>query len=170
MEKIPFFDLRIINQNEKNDILAAISTIFDHGRIILGPEVTELESRIAKFCNRKYGIGVGSGTSALFFALKSLGLGAGDEVITTAMSWIATANAIAITGATPIFADVSDDLNINPEAIEELIGPKTKAILPVHYTGKICKIDKILQLASKYNLKVIEDASQPPTERRPPRC
>src|SRR3990167_3416313 len=160
MEKIPFFNLKIVKQEEKNDLLSAISTIFDHGQIILGPEVTEFETKVADYCSRKFGVGVCSGTSALFFGLKSLGIGSGDEVITTSMSWIATANAIAMSGATPVFADVCDDLNINPDTLEALITDKTKAIMPVHYTGKVCKMEKILNLASRYNLKVIEDASQ----------
>ena len=160
MERVPFFDLRILNQNEKNDLISAISAVFDHGRMIIGPEVVEFETTFSHFCNRKYGVGVDSGTNALFLGLKSLGIGLEDEVITTSMSWIATANAIAMVGATPIFTDVCDDLNINPDKIEALITKKTKAIIPVHFTGKICKMDKILNIASQYGLKVIEDASQ----------
>lgn len=160
MNKVAFLDLRIQDLDEKNELLAAVEAVFDHGRLVLGPEVEELEKLIANYCNRKYAVCVGSGTSALFFALKSLNIGPGDEVITTALSWIATANAIALTGATPVFADVEDDLNINVNAIENLITPKTKAIMPVHFTGKVCNMEKIEKIAKKHNLKIIEDASQ----------
>jgi len=131
-----------------------------HGRIVLGPEVQELEQRIAEYCGRRYAVGVGSGTDALFLGLKSLNIGLGDEVITTALSWIATANAIALTGATPVFADIGDDLNINPESVRKLITSKTKAILPVHFTGKICKMPQLMRIAEEYNLFLVEDAAQ----------
>jgi dTDP-4-amino-4,6-dideoxygalactose transaminase len=150
--KVPFLDLRIIDDKARQDLLAAIDTIFQHGRLIMGPEVEELESRVATLCNRKYAVGMNSGTDALFLGLKSLGIGSGDEVITTSLSWIATANAIAITGATPVFADVRDDLNIDPASIKKLITSRTKAIVPVHYTGKVCQMPAILQLAEEYGL------------------
>lgn len=157
---ISFHDLRIDNDQEKMSILKCIETVFDHGQFILGPEVTEFEKTVAKYIGKKYAIGVGSGTDALFFALKSLDIGQGDEVITTALSWIATANAIKITGATPVFADINNDLNIDPDSIERLISPNTKAILPVHFTGKICNMDKISQISEKYHIPIIEDACQ----------
>jgi dTDP-4-amino-4,6-dideoxygalactose transaminase len=159
-QKVPFLDLRIIDDKVREDLLAAIDTIFQHGRLIMGPEVEELESRVATLCNRKYAVGMNSGTDALFLGLKSLGIGYGDEVITTSLSWIATANAIALTGATPVFADVRDDLNIDPASIKKLITSRTKAIVPVHYTGKVCQMPAILQLAEEYGLLVIEDAAQ----------
>jgi|TARA_B100001964_G_C14238210_1_gene603574 dTDP-4-amino-4,6-dideoxygalactose transaminase len=158
--KIPFLDLRITDEDEKKRLMSVINTVFTHGRIVLGPEVEELEKRVASMCNRKYAVGVSSGTDALILGLKSLGIGPGDEVITTSLSWIATANAIAITGAEPVFADIQDDLNIDPNAIKELINSRTKAIMPVHYTGKVCAMTDIMKLADEHELLVIEDASQ----------
>ena len=158
--KIPFLDLSITNHSLRQNYLTAIDNVFKHGRFILGPEVEQFESLIAKRCGVRYCVGVSSGTDALFLALKTLGIGAGDEVITTALSWIATANAIALTGASPVFADINNDLNINPESVQNLITSKTKAILPVHYTGKICEMDSLLKIAQTHNLFLIEDACQ----------
>ena len=157
---VRFLDLSIQNQRHKKELLAAIEKVFDHGIMINGPEVEAFEKSIAESCKRKYAIGVNSGTDALFLALKSLGIGRGDEVITTSLSWIATANAIALTGASPVFADINNDLNISPESVESLISEHTKAILPVHYTGKICAIKDLKDLAQKNNIYLIEDAAQ----------
>ena len=159
-KKIPFLDLRIIDDNLRKDYLNAIDKVFKHGRLVLGPEVEMFESEIAQICGKKYCVGVNSGTDALFLALKCLGIGYGDEVITTSLSWIATANAIALTGASPVFADINNDLNIDAKNIERLITPKTKAILPVHYTGKICDMDILTNIAKNHNLFIIEDACQ----------
>ncbi|NWH04963.1 DegT/DnrJ/EryC1/StrS family aminotransferase [Desulfobacter latus] len=159
MNKIPFMDLTI-DSHEKEDILAAIDRVLSHGRLILGPEVDEFERKMAHACSRKYGIGVGSGTDALILALRALDIGRGDEVITSAYSWIATANAIALAGAKPVFADTSPDLTIDPKTIEGLITPATKAILAVDYAGKLCEADALMDISEKYGLIVIEDASQ----------
>lgn len=158
--KVPFMDLRISDPQERQELLNAIDTVFQHGRIILGPEVKELEHRIAEYCGRKYAVGVGSGTDALVLGLKSMGIGPTHEVITTPLSWIATANAITYSGATPVFADIGNDLNIDPQTIESLITPNTKAIMPVHYTGKVCRMPEIQKIAAKHQLNIIEDASQ----------
>src|SRR3982750_397482 len=96
-KKVPFLDLRVTDEEERRELLAAVDNLFRHGRIVLGPEVQELESQVAARCGRKYGVGVNSGTDALYLGLKSLAIGLGDEVITTVLSWIATANAIALT-------------------------------------------------------------------------
>jgi dTDP-4-amino-4,6-dideoxygalactose transaminase len=158
--RVPFLDLRVTQKKEKQEIMSAIARVLQHGRILLGPEVGQFEKRIARITGRRYAVGVNSGTDALFFSLKAAGVGPGDEVITTSLSWIATANAIALTGATPVFADIGEDLNILPQSIEKLISEKTKAIVPVHYTGKICRMDEITALAKKTKLLVIEDAAQ----------
>lgn len=158
-KKVPFLDLRL-NTSERKELLSVIDAVLAHGRIVLGPEVQELEKQIADYCGRKFAVGVGSGTDAIFLGLKSLGIGPGDEVITTSLSWIATANAIALTGATPVFADICDDLNIDPESVRTLVGPRTKAILPVHFTGKVCKMPDLIKLADEYKLLLIEDAAQ----------
>lgn len=158
--KVPFLDLRITDDKEKAELLGAIGNVFSHGRIVLGPEVKEFEEHMARYCGRRFAIGVNSGTDALYLALRAAGIGAGDEVITTSLSWIATANAIALTGATVVFADIQEDLNIDPVSIKKLITKKTKAIVPVHYTGKVCRMDEIMALARDHQLSVVEDASQ----------
>ena len=157
--KVPFLDLRV-PLDKRQTILAAIDKVLQHGRFILGPEVTEFEAAIAQQCQRKFAVGVGSGTDALFLGLKALGIQPGDEVITTSLSWIATTNAIAMTGATVVFADIGDDLNIDPLSVERLITSKTRAIVPVHYTGKVANMNSLMQLAKKHRLKIVEDAAQ----------
>ena len=158
--KIPFLDLSIHDQHSRKELLKAIDSVLCHGRFILGPEVERFEMEIAKSCKRKYGVGVNSGTDALFLALKCIDAGSDDEIITSSLSWIATANAISMTGAKPVFADVNNDLNINPASVEKLITPKTKAIMPVHFTGKICNMDKLMKIASENKIYLIEDACQ----------
>ena len=159
IKRVPFLDLRLA-EKERKELLEVIDAVLTHGRIVLGPEVQELEKRMAEYCGRKYAVGVGSGTDALFLGLKSLGIVPGDEVITTSLSWIATANAIALTGAIPVFADICEDLNIDPVSVRKLVGPKTKAILPVHFTGKVCKMLELSKIAAENNLLLIEDAAQ----------
>ena len=151
---VPFLDLRIVDVKERKELLSAIDEVFLHGRLIMGPEVERLEKKITCFCGRTYAVGVNSGTDALFLALKALSIGMGDEVITTSLSWIATANAIALTGAKPVFADIRDDLNINPDSVKRLITSRTKAILPVHYTGKICQMGSLMQIAKEHKLLI----------------
>jgi len=158
--RVPFLDLRITDESVRRHLLAAVDTVLKHGRIVMGPEVQELEKRVAAYCGRKYAVGVNSGTDALFLGLKSLNIGPGDEVITTALSWIATANAIALTGAKPVFADIGDDLNIDPISVKSLITERTAAIMPVHYTGKVCQMSDLTKVAEENNLLLIEDASQ----------
>lgn len=160
IRKVPFLDLRIQDDTERRIILDAVEKVLLHGRLINGPEVDEIEHLIADYCGRKYAVGVNSGTDALFLGLKSLGIGTGTEVITTSLSWIATANAIALTGASPVFADIRDDLNIDPESVEKLITDRTKAILPVHYTGRICDMAALKRIAKKHDLLLVEDAAQ----------
>ncbi|GIX46858.1 MAG: aminotransferase [Candidatus Tectimicrobiota bacterium] len=158
--KIPFLDLRVDDPEERRDLLAAVEAVLQHGRFILGPEVAACEQRLAAACGRTYAVGVKSGTDALFLGLKSLGIGPGDEVITASLSWIATANAIRLTGATPVFADVGDDLTMAPDSVRRLLTPRTRAIVPVHYTGSLCAMPALLQLAQAHRLLVIEDAAR----------
>jgi dTDP-4-amino-4,6-dideoxygalactose transaminase len=157
--KVRFLDLSI-KGDEKESILSRVSKVLDHGMLVNGSEVVEFEDAVAKYCGRKYAVGVNSGTDALYLGLRALGIGVGDEVITTAFSWIATANAIVLTGAKPVFADIDNDLNINIDSIRRLISDKTKAIMPVHYAGKIAKMEEIGKIAKEYGLLVIEDGSQ----------
>ncbi len=157
---IPYRDLSVDDITLKNKLLNAVEKVLDHGRIILGPEVERFEQEIARSCQVDFAVGVGSGTDALYLALRSLGVGPGDEVITTPLSWIATTNAIALCGAKPVFVDIGDDLNINPDLIEEAISAKTKVLLPVHFTGKMCEIEKIVSMAQQHDIYVVEDAAQ----------
>lgn len=157
---IPYIDLAGQHRVLKRELLDAMSKVLDHGKFILGPEVEKLETKFAEMCQAPYAVALNSGTDALILALKSLGIGSGDEVITAPNSFIATTSAIVLVGARPVFVDVANDYNIDPELIEKAITKKTKAILPVHLTGRAAQMDKILSLAEKYNLHVIEDAAQ----------
>jgi dTDP-4-amino-4,6-dideoxygalactose transaminase len=158
--EVPFLDLRVPSGSERDEFLEALKVVLNHGRIIMGPEVLQLENTLATKIGIDYGIGTGSGTAALILALKGFRIGPGDEVITTPFSFVATSSAIVTVGATPIFADISDDLNIDPTTIEPLITSRTKAILPVHWAGRVCDMDKIMSIAKRHELLVIEDCSQ----------
>jgi len=142
-------------------ILNDIKKIIMEGDFTLGDELEKFENNFAlKVSKTKYAIGVGSGTDALRLSLIALGIGQGDEVITAANTFYATAGAIATTGAKPVFVDVGEDYNINPKLIENAITPKTKAIIPVHIDGIPADIKQIMEIAKKHNLFVIEDACQ----------
>jgi len=157
---VPFLDLRITNPDERRDLIAAYAQVLDHGRLVLGPEVAEFEARAAEFCGRKHGIGVGTGTDALILGLHALDIGPGDEVITTPLSWLATGSAILLNGATAVFCDIDDNLNMDPQTIEPLITERTKAILPVHFTGHQANMEEIGRIATAHGLHVIEDGAQ----------
>jgi len=158
--KIPYLDLSVKDPVLKRELLQAVDTVLSHGRISLGPELTQFENQVAQFCQKKRTVGVSSGTDALYLALRSLDIGPGDEVITTPMSWIATLNAIVLCGATPAFVDIRDDLNLDGELIPAAITPRTKAIVPVHYTGKMCDIARVMEIADAHGVPVVEDAAQ----------
>ena len=159
--KIKFLDLTNQYKSIKKEIDSAIKRVLDSGQFIEGKEVEEFEKEIAKFCGLKYAISVNSGTDALFLSLKALGIGKGDEVITTPFTFIATAEVIANSGAKPVFVDIDPKtFNIDPLKIEKAITKKTKAIIPVHLFGQMAKMGKIMKIAKKYKLKVIEDAAQ----------
>jgi dTDP-4-amino-4,6-dideoxygalactose transaminase len=157
---IPFLDLSVKDDEHRAELINAVEKMLDHGRVVLGPEVTEFEERIASLTGRRYAIGVGSGTDALYLALRTLDLEAGDEVITTALSWIATFNAIAACGAIPVAIDVDDEMNMDVSKLEASITPKTKAIVAVHFNGLMCDMAAICSIAEQYGLKVVEDAAQ----------
>ena len=159
--RVPLFDLRVLDTNLRAELTEAFTTVLDHGRLFGGgPELDQFEKIIVSEIGTRYAVGVGSGSSALYMALKACGIGPDDEVITTPLTWIITINAIAACGATPIFADVRRDFNIDPESIEKRITSKTKAIVPVHYVGHMCEMDSICAIAEKNGLMVIEDAAQ----------
>lgn len=158
---VRYMNLSVTSKKERMQFLKRFDELLAAGVFIMGEEVVSFEEKVAKFCSSKYCIGVGSGTDAIILSLMAYDIKAGDEVIIPDMSFVATANAVAMVGAKAIFCDVKDDFNINVSKIESLISDKTKAIIPVHYGGKIVKdIDKLLDIANKHNLKVIEDASQ----------
>ncbi len=158
---IPVIDLKAQYQTLKNEIDAAVARVISSGAYILGPEVEGLEKEIAAYAGTKYAIGVNSGTDALLLALKAYDIGPGDEVITTAFSFIATAEVIAFLGATPVFVDINkEDFNINVDLIEAKITPQTKAIIPVHLYGQPAEMDRIMAIASKHRLRIIEDCAQ----------
>jgi len=158
--KISFMDLRITDNSEREMLISSFKRLMNHGQFIMGSEVDNFEREIARHSKRRYCIGISSGTDAIYIALKGLGIGIGDEVITTSLSWIATANAISMTGATPVFCDIEDDLNISIKSIERMITAKTKAILPVHYTGLPCNIKGIDKISKKNGIPVVYDAAQ----------
>ena len=147
----------IIGDEEIENVVEVLKS----GMIAQGPKVAEFEEKFAKWVGAKYGIAVNSGTAALHVALLSCGIGEGDEVITTPFTFIASGNAIAYTGAKPVFADIDlKTYTIDPDSIEELINENTKAILPVQLYGQSADMDKINEIAEKHDLIVIEDAAQ----------
>lgn len=158
--KVPFNDLSIADPETRARYLAAIEKVMIHGRILLGPEVDKLESALAARLQRRYAVGVGSGTDALILAFMALDIGPGDEVILGALSWIASANAVKMVGANPVFVDVGDDMTIDPDTIEAAITARTKAILVVDYAGKVCRMEEISELARRHRIPLVEDAAQ----------
>ncbi len=146
-----------IGEEEKQLVMEVLNS----GMLVQGPKVGALEKRFAEISDVKHAIATSSGTTALHIALLAHGIGAGDEVITTPFTFIASASSVLFTGAKPVFVDVEEDtFNINPALIEAAITPKTKAILPVHLYGYVCDMDAIQSIAKKYNLVIIEDACQ----------
>lgn len=144
----------------KGELIDAFWDCVSRGSLILREEVSEFEDNLAKFTETKHGVAVGSGTDALELAVEALGIGKGDEVITVAHTFIASISCIVRNGATPILIDVGSDELMDVSQIEAAITPRTKAILPVHFHGKVCEMDVIMALAKKYHLFVIEDACQ----------
>jgi dTDP-4-amino-4,6-dideoxygalactose transaminase len=162
---VPFLDLTRQYRRIEGEILLAQKRVLEKGRFILGEEVSSFEEEFARSCGVRFGVGVGSGTDALFLALKAAGIGEGDEVITVSHSFIATAIAISWTGAKPIFVDIDPDVyTMDPNRLEDLLKKRKrsriKAILPVHLYGHPAEMDTIMDIANRYHLVVIEDACQ----------
>lgn len=159
---IEFIDLKTQYQQLKSQIDARIHKVLDHGQYIMGPEVAELEERLATYVGVKHCITVSSGTDALLIALMSLNIQPGDEVITTPFTFAATAEVIVLLGATPVFIDIEPDTcNINAQLIEAAITQRTKAIMPVSLYGQVCDMDEINEIAARHGgIPVIEDAAQ----------
>ena len=159
--KIPLVDLKTQYLTIKNDIDNAINDVINETSFIKGKYLTKFEKEFAKANNSKFCIGVGNGTDALYIALKALNLGQGDEIITTALSWISTPEAILQCGAKPVFIDINPHtFNIDEKKIESQISSKTKAILPVHLYGQPSEMLKIKEISQKYSLYLIEDCAQ----------
>ncbi len=140
-------------------VFKEIEKVVKKGDYTLGKEVDLCEKNFAKRTGAKFAISVGNGTDALLLSLKGLGIGQGDEVITVPYTFVATVGSIVTAGAKPVFVDVKDDYNIDENQIESAITKKTKAIMPVHWAGRPCEMDKILSIAKKYNLKVVQDSA-----------
>ena len=161
MINIPLVDLVTQYQRIKTEIDPVIEKIINSGHFVGGAEVRAFEEEFASYCGVADCVGVGNGTDAVYLALRALGIGPGDEVITVSHTFIATSEGITQTGATPVFIDVQEDtMLMDPDLIERAITARTKAIIPVHLYGQMCEMDRILEIARRHNLKVVEDAAQ----------
>lgn len=154
-------DLRAQYQGLKSEIDRAVLEVLGSAQFILGDQVSGLEQRIAAYCGAAHGIGVASGTDALLLPLAAMGIGPGDEVITSAFTFVATAEVVCLLGATPVFADIDPvTFTLDPAAVAEKITPRTRAIMPVHLYGQLADMTALSELARRHNLRIVEDAAQ----------
>ena len=158
--KIKFVDPVRNYQMIKDEIDDAYYDVMNHGDFILRGQLKSFEENLAKFVGTKYAVGVNSGYDALHLSIICAGIGSGDEVIVPSHTFVASASAIVNAGATPVLVDVRDDYNIDIDKIEEVITTRTRAIMPVHLNGLICDMERVMSIARKHNLIVIEDACQ----------
>ena len=159
--KVPFIDFTKQHETIEKELDLGLKEVFRKFDFVLGEEAEQFEKSFSKYCSTKYGVGVNSGTDALYLAVSALDIDMGDEVILPAFTFIATALCISYAGATPVYVDIEDQTyNLDPKKIEKAITPKTKAIIPVHIYGQSADMDEINSIAKKHNLKVIEDAAQ----------
>jgi len=158
--KVPFVDPKAQYQKLKSEIDGAIGDCLTKGDLIFRQQLRDFEAHFASFVGVKYAVGLNSGYHALQFSLQAAGVGPGDEVITVAHTFVATVSAIVNVGAKPVLVEVSNDYNMDPDAIEAVITPSTKAIIPVSLNGRVCQMDRIIDIADKHNLVVIEDSAQ----------
>jgi len=158
--KVAFVDLKQRFVEERDELLACVEATLARGNLVLTPELREFEELIEAYTGARHCIGLNSGTDALMMGLWAAGIGKGDEVIHPPVSFVATTGAIVHVGATPVFADVRDDQLLDPADIECRITPRTKAIMPVHWTGRMCDMDAITAIARRHNLLILEDSAQ----------
>jgi len=157
--RVPYVDI-IAQYADQPRILEVISGVIARGQFILGPEVEQFEQAFADFCGTRFAVGVSSGTDAIFLGLKAFGIGPGDEVITVPNTFLSTVAAVATVGATPVLVDVGDDYNMDPARLEEAITPRTRVVIPVHLTGRPARMKEIKDIASRHDLRILEDAAQ----------
>jgi dTDP-4-amino-4,6-dideoxygalactose transaminase len=167
---VPYVNVAIADSSLRDELIGAFTRVLSSGQFVLGDDIAKFEKRFATLCGTRFAISVNSGTDAMILSLRSLDIGPGDEVITAPNSYIATAAAIALVGARPVFVDVGTDFNIDATLIEAAITPRTRAILPVHLTGRPADMDTILGIAEKHDLSVIEDSAQAVLARHHGRC
>ncbi len=158
--EVPYVNLGAQHRGLKEELLAACGRVLERGDFILGKEVEEFEHSFAQLCGTPFAVGVNSGTDALVLALRALKIGPGDEVITAPNSFVASTSCIRLVGAKPVFADIGDDMNLDPAQVESRISAKTKAILPVHLTGRPAEMTEIMKIAERHHLQVVEDCAQ----------
>ncbi|MEM6472195.1 MAG: DegT/DnrJ/EryC1/StrS family aminotransferase [Planctomycetota bacterium] len=158
---VPLLNVNRDNAPLRDEFIEALTAVVDSGRFLFGPDVVELEKEIAEYSQADYGVGCASGSDALLLSLMALNIGPGDEVIVPSFTFFASVSCITRLGATPVFVDICPDtFNVDPEAIEESITDRTKAIIPVHLFGQCAAIDRICQIGSEHDVPVIEDAAQ----------
>ena len=158
--RVPYTALASQAATVKTELMAAVESVLDSGRYILGPEVQAFEREFAALCDVPLAVGLANGTCALHLVLRAIGVTAGDEVITAPNSFLASASSAALTGARPVFVDVRADMNLDPGKLEDAITPRTKAIVPVHLAGRPAAMKEILEIADRRGVFVLEDSAQ----------
>ncbi len=158
--QVPYINLGLQNIALKDQLIAEFWKVMESGQFIMGEALTNFEKSFASLSGTKYALGMANGTDALFLSLKAIGVKEGDEVITAPNSFLASASSVALIGGTPVFADVREDFNLDPEKVEKAITAKTKAIIVVHLTGRPAPMDELQAIAKKHNIHIIEDCAQ----------
>ena len=158
--EVPFVNYPEHYRRIWNEVMDAITEVLSKGDLILRDQLRQFEENIASFVGVKHAVGVNSGTDALFLSLKAAGVGQGDEVITVAHTFVATVSAIVYCGAKPILVDIGEDMNMDVGQVEKAITPRSKAIIPVHLNGRMCDMGRLMEIANKHDLLIIEDAAQ----------